>query len=80
MTMRSSRRRFLGSSAVALGATLLDALATPIWRWNRSAILQAKTIPNSTAASPVTFVDVASEAGLNVPNVWGGVEHKELHR
>jgi len=26
--------------------------------------------------SPVTFVDVAKEAGLTTPNVWGGVDHK----
>ena len=37
----SARRRFLGSSAVVLGSTLLDALTTPLWKWNRSAILQA---------------------------------------
>ena len=30
----------------------------------------------SPAASPVTFVDVAREAGLNAPNVWGAVDHK----
>ena len=78
MTMRSGHQQFLGSSAVAFGATLLDALTTPIWKWNRSAILQAKTIPNSTAASPVTFVDVAREAGLTAPNVWGGLDHKRL--
>ena len=26
--------------------------------------------------SPVVYVDVAKEAGLTVPNVWGGVNHK----
>ena len=26
--------------------------------------------------SPVHFVDVAREAGLNIPNVWGGPNHK----
>ncbi len=72
------RRRFLGSSLVALGATLLDALATPIWKWNRSAILEAKSLPPTPAASPVTFVDVAREAGLTIPNVWGGLDHKRL--
>ena len=71
------RRRFLGSSLVVLGSSLLDALATPLWKWNRSAILQAASIPNPAPASPVKFVDVAREAGLHAPNVWGGVDHKQ---
>lgn len=29
---------------------------------------------NST--SPVQFVDVARQPGLNIPNVWGAVDHK----
>ena len=78
MTVRFPRRRFLGSSAVVLGATLLDALTTPIWKRNRSAILQATDCCQQAAASPVTFVDVAREAGLTIPNVWGGVDHKRL--
>ncbi len=68
------RRRFLGSSLVVLGSTLLDALTTPLWKWNRSAILQSS--PPTTSPSPVQFVDVAGEAGLTIPNVWGGVDHK----
>src|SRR5216683_1647992 len=74
--MNSLRRRFLGSSAILLGSTLLDALATPLWKWKRSALLEAATVSNPAAASPVTIVDVAKEAGLNSPNVWGGVDHK----
>ena len=86
--MNFPRRRFLGSSAIVLGSTLLDALVTPLWAWKRSAILRAGTPqkqgtagvntahPASQMASPVTFVDVAKEAGLNSPNVWGGVDHK----
>jgi hypothetical protein len=27
-------------------------------------------------ASPVTYVNVAQQAGVTAPNVWGGVEHK----
>jgi enediyne biosynthesis protein E4 len=73
----SSRRRFLGSSVVVLGGLLLDALTTPLWRWNRGTRLEAATIPNSpNAISPVTFVDVAKEASVTAPNVWGGVDHK----
>jgi hypothetical protein len=34
--------------------------------------------PNVTASPPssVQFLDVARESGLNVPNVWGGADHK----
>src|SRR5258708_7485563 len=86
--MNFPRRRFLGSSAIVLGSTLLDALATPLWAWKRSAVLRMATPqkqeaagvnaahPASQMASPVTFVDVAKEAGLTSPNVWGGIDHK----
>src|SRR6266851_255952 len=74
--MNFPRRRFLGSSALVLGSTLLDALATPLWKWKRSALLEAATVPSPPETSPVTFVDVAKAAGLNSPNVWGGVDHK----
>src|SRR5260370_4418123 len=73
--MNVPRRRFLGSTLVVFGSTLLDALTTPLWRWRRS-LLTAATGPGSPAASPVMFVDVASEARLTIPNVWGGTEHK----
>ncbi len=39
--------------------------------------LQAATVPHPEESSPVTFVDVAEEAGLTVPNVWGGVKSKK---
>jgi enediyne biosynthesis protein E4 len=70
--MNFSRRHFVGSSLVFLGPTLVDALTTPLWRWRSRLELQATSIP----PSPVKFVDVAREAGLNVPNVWGGEQHK----
>jgi len=75
--MKYSRRHFLGSTTVLLGPTLLEALATPLWRWPGAPGLEAATLPRPEASSPVTFVDVAREAGLNVPNVWGGVQHKK---
>ena len=86
--MNLLRRRFLGSSLVVLGSSLLDALTTPLHRWARSARLEAAVFPSSNgpssrgpgspgAQSPVQFVDVAHEAGLNAPNVWGGVDHKQ---
>ena len=75
--MKFSRRNWLGSSAILLGSGILDALTTPLWRWTGTPVLQAATVPHPEAPSPVTFVDVAKEAGLNVPNVWGGVKHKK---
>ena len=68
------RRRFLGSSLLALGNKLTDALTTPLWKWKTSLLLET-TASNSTT-SPVQFIDVAQQAGLTIPNVWGGVEHK----
>ena len=59
-----------------LGGSLLDALATPLWKWKPGTILQATTVPQTNAKSPVQFVDVAREAGLNSPNVWGDPDHK----
>jgi hypothetical protein len=73
--MTFSRRRFLGSSFTAFGASLLDALATPLWRWKSTLLLQsAKTNP---AKSPVQYIDVAREAGLTTPNVWGDPNTKK---
>ena len=68
------RRRFLGSSLFVLGSTLTDALATPLWKWRDPALVEAAvSIPQH---SPVQFVDVAQQAGLTIPNVWGGIDHK----
>jgi enediyne biosynthesis protein E4 len=72
--MNLPRRRFLGSSLFVFGGTLMDALTTPLWRWRRSLLLQSTA--SSNQPSPVQFVDVAHEAGLNVPNVWGATDHK----
>ncbi len=40
-------------------------------------ILDAATAPAPEAASPVTYVDVGRQAGLNSVNVWGGVNKKD---
>src|SRR4030081_2661894 len=72
--MNLLRRQLLGSSLLALGSALMDALTTPLWRWRRSLVLQT-TVPSNPTSS-VQFVDVAHEAGLNVPNVWGAADHK----
>jgi len=71
--MKSSRRYFLGSSLPVLGTRLVEALATPLWRWNRQLHLGST---GASEASPVQFVDVGREAGLNVPNVWGEMDRK----
>jgi len=72
--MNFARRHILGASLVVLGSTLLDALTTPLWRWKRSLPLRSTQV--SSPESPVQFVDVAREAGLTVPNVWGGADRK----
>jgi hypothetical protein len=71
--MKFSRRHFFGSSLVVLGSTLMDALTTPTWRWRRSLLLDSKP-PGEE--EQVQFVDVAQQAGLNVPNVWGSDTNK----
>ncbi len=73
--MNLPRRRFLGSSALVLGSTLLDALTTPLWKWKRPVVLDTAT-PNPASSSSVQFVDVGHEAGLNLPNIWGAADRK----
>jgi hypothetical protein len=75
--MKLSRRLFLESSAVVLSSQLLDALATPLWKWRNRVVLAASPKPVAAAAPAVTFVEVAKEACLTVTNVWGGVQHKD---
>jgi hypothetical protein len=69
------RRRFLGSSLFVLGSTLLDTLTTPLWKLGSSRVQAAVA---ATSASPVQFIDVAAQAGLHIPNVWGGVDSKRI--
>ncbi len=70
------RRRFLGSSLFVVGSSLLDRLTTPLWAWSgRSRVEAAVAAP---PASPVQFIDVAEKAGLNISNVWGGVDKKRV--
>jgi len=58
-----------------LGGPLIEALATPLWHWRNPGLVEA-AVSTSPATSPVQFVDVAQQAGLTIPNVWGGVDHK----
>jgi len=75
--MKASRRQILNSSAILLGSQFLEILATPLWRWTGTTVIRAASLPDSTTARAVTFVDVAQTAGLTVPNVWGGVQSKK---
>ncbi len=68
------RRRLLGSGAFVLGGALVDALATPLWKWRHPLVVEAAKA--DAAQSGVQFIDVARQAGLTIPNVWGGIEHK----
>ena len=71
-----SRRSLLGFSAVVFGNSLLEALSRPLSKWTRPLLTTERaTLPAS--GIPVVYVDVAKAAGLTVPNVWGGVEHKK---
>ena len=74
--MNIPRRRFIGSSLFVAGSTLLDTLMTPLWKWEDQSIVRAAV--SSPASSPVQFIDVAEHAGLTIPNVWGGVDHKRI--
>ncbi len=74
--MNFPRRRFLSSSGILFGTALLDALTAPLWKWKQSIFLDTASAAIPAGTSPVTFVDVGREAGLNIPNVWGGVTHK----
>jgi len=51
-------------------------LATPLWKWTHSLIVEAAV--SESASSPVQFIDVAQQAGLTIPNVWGGIEQKRV--
>jgi hypothetical protein len=75
--MKFSRRNFLGSSSVLLGTTLLEILTTPLSKWTGPRLLKAATLANQAGPSPLTFVDVAKEAGVIAPSVWGGIESKK---
>jgi len=82
-TMNLLRRRFLGSSLVVLGSSLLDALMTPLWKWRGSLRLEAAPFPNpsvsnSPATSSVQFVDVAREAGL-LARMFGAASITKVH-
>jgi len=59
------------------GAKVTDVLTIPIAKGTGCQLLQAHTSPTSDEGVPVTFIDVAEQAGLVIPNVWGGVREKK---
>src|SRR5579872_171371 len=75
--MKLSRRKLLGSTGLVLGSGIMDAVTTPLYRWTGIPILNAAQQETPAGGSPVTFVDVAKEAGVHVPNVWGGIKQKK---
>jgi enediyne biosynthesis protein E4 len=70
------RRHFLGSSLFMLSHSLLERLSTPVWKLGEAA--KVKAAVTTGPASTVQFIDVAERAGLNAPNVWGGIDHKRV--
>jgi hypothetical protein len=74
--MKIPRRHFIGTSLVALGGSLMDVVTTPIWKWRQPIVVEAAS--SGPGASPVQYFDVAQNAGLHIPNVWGEIEHKRV--
>ena len=74
--MNIPRRRFLGSSLFLLGSALTDALATPLWKWKSPVVVESAV--SSSTTTQVQFIDVAQQAGLTTPNVWGGIDTKRI--
>jgi enediyne biosynthesis protein E4 len=77
--MKLTRRELFLSSGVLLGNRLLETLATPLNRWTAPLRLAASQAPagGTASASPVTYLDVAEQAGVTQVNVWGGVKRKD---
>ncbi len=77
--MTLSRRRFVNLSGMLLGHGLLDFLTTPLHRWSTRPFLSTfrDEGPSQQSGSKVQFLDVAREAGLRSPNVWGGMNQKD---
>jgi len=77
--MRLGRRDFMNLSGTLLGPGLLDLLRTPLWRWAANALflIEARSDGGERTPAHATFLDVAYEAGLRTPNIWGGTTRKD---
>jgi hypothetical protein len=73
--MKFSHRNFLGATSILFGSMLM--FTTLMGRWMETPALLA--VPTATAEEPsrVTLIDIAKQAGLNAPNVWGGIKQKK---
>lgn len=75
--VQSSRRLFLSFSTVLFGTSLLEALTRPLSKWVCPLLTTVTNVKRAGQSTPVTYVDVAREAGVALPNVWGGLEQKK---
>lgn len=73
--MNFSRRDLLGSTAILFGSVLMFTIA--LGRWTGTPAVLAVIAAAPDEPSRVTFVDIARGAGLNAPNVWGGIKQKK---
>jgi hypothetical protein len=70
--MNATRRHNLGALSLLLGILLFLSLHGVFPSARSLAKLRAEPVQAPDGGTPVTFVDVAREAGLTVSNVWGG--------
>jgi hypothetical protein len=70
--MSAIRRLSLGALSLLLGFHLFFTLHGLLPGAHSIGKLRAESVQAPNGGLPVTFVDVAREAGLTVPNVWGG--------
>ena len=75
--MTFPRRQFLRFSSAVFGTSLLEAITRPLSRWAHPLLLSTTALPQQRDGSPVTYMDVAKQAGLTATNVWGGIEEKK---
>jgi len=71
------RRNFIGSVSILLASMLMGMLSAPSGRSTGTPAPRALTSTVTGEPSGVTFVDIAKKAGLNAPNVWGGINKKK---
>lgn len=73
------RREFLKSLASGVTATCLPCASEGVCESINRASAARKAMPAlSLNSEPVRFVEVAGEAGVIAPNVWGGINEKRF--
>ncbi|HYK87584.1 MAG TPA: VCBS repeat-containing protein [Acidobacteriota bacterium] len=68
---------FFCSSSILLTVILAESLKPPAGRWPGTPALPRVRAARADEPSRVSFVDIAKQAGLNAPNVWGGIKKKK---